>query len=42
VLVKNFDIKPIAATAEEDLEAILGPCWNRSKAECTEAEALEV
>ena len=36
VLVKNFDIKPIAATADEDLETILGPCWNKSKAECTE------
>jgi hydroxylamine reductase len=42
VLVKNFDIKPIAATAEEDLETILGPCWNRSKAECTEAEVATV
>jgi hydroxylamine reductase len=40
VLVKNFDIKPIAATAEEDLETILGPCWNRSKADCTEAETV--
>ncbi len=42
VLVKNFDIKPIAATADEDLETILGPCWNRTKAECTEAEAVPV
>jgi hydroxylamine reductase len=42
VLVKNFDIKPIAATAEEDLETILGPCWNRTKAECTEAEMATV
>jgi hydroxylamine reductase len=41
VLVKNFDIKPIAATAEEDLETILGPCWNKTKAECT-AEAAAV
>jgi hydroxylamine reductase len=41
VLVKNFDIKPIAATAEEDLETILGPCWNRTKAEC-EAETVAV
>jgi len=40
VLVKNFDIKPIAATADEDLETILGPCWNKTKAECTEAEAV--
>jgi hydroxylamine reductase len=40
VLVKNFDIKPIAATAEEDLEMILGSCWNKTKAECTKAEAV--
>ncbi len=40
VLVKNFSIKPIAATPDEDLEAILGPCWNRTKAECTEADAV--
>ena len=40
VLVKNFAIKPIAATAEEDLEAILGPCWNRTKAECAAEEAV--
>ncbi len=37
VLVKNFEIKPIAATAEEDLKAILGPCWDRAKTECVEA-----
>ncbi|MDA8100870.1 MAG: hydroxylamine reductase [Nitrospiraceae bacterium] len=37
VLVKNFDIKPIAATAEEDLEAILGPCWSKTSQECEEA-----
>lgn len=42
VLVKNFDIKPIAATAEEDLEEILGSCWNKTKAECTESEAVTV
>jgi len=40
VLVKNFDIKPIAATAEEDLESILGPCWSKTKAECMEAEEV--
>jgi hydroxylamine reductase len=40
VLVKNFAIKPIAATAEEDLEEILGPCWDRTKAECIEAETV--
>jgi hydroxylamine reductase len=40
VLVKNFDIKPIAATADEDLQAILGPCWNRTKAECTAEEGV--
>ncbi|MDA8156677.1 MAG: hydroxylamine reductase [Actinomycetota bacterium] len=33
VLVKNFDIKPIAATAEEDLKAILGEdCCNGAEA----------
>ncbi len=36
VLVKNFGIKPIAQTPEEDLEEILGPCWSKTKAECTE------
>ncbi len=41
VLVKNFAIKPIAATAEEDLKTILGPCWNKTKAEC-EAESASV
>lgn len=40
VLVKNFSIKPIADTPEQDLEAILGPCWNKTKAECAEAEAV--
>ncbi len=40
VLVKNFAIKPIAETAEEDLAAILGPCWNRTRAECIEAEMV--
>ncbi|MDA8422479.1 MAG: hydroxylamine reductase [Nitrospiraceae bacterium] len=39
VLVKNFNIKPIAATPEADLEEILGPCWSKTKAECVEAEA---
>ncbi len=42
VLVKNFDIKPIAATAEEDLKTILGPCWDKTKVECTETEAATV
>jgi hydroxylamine reductase len=37
VLVKNFSIKPIAETPEEDLETILGPCWSKTKAECVEA-----
>ena len=40
VLVKNFSIKPIAETPEQDLEEILGPCWNRTKAECLAAEAV--
>jgi hydroxylamine reductase len=39
VLVKNFSIRPIAATPEEDLEEILGPCWSRTAVECAEAEA---
>jgi hydroxylamine reductase len=39
VLVKNFAIKPIAATAEEDLKAILGSCWDRTKAECAGSKA---
>ncbi len=38
VLVKNFNIKPIAATPEADLEEILGPCWSKTKAECAEVE----
>ena len=38
VLVKNFNIKPIAATPEADLEEILGPCWSKTKAECVETE----
>jgi hydroxylamine reductase len=42
VLVKNFNIKPIAATAEEDLEEILGSCWNRTKAECLAEETATV
>ncbi len=42
VLVKNFDIKPIADTPEEDLEAILGPCWAKTAAECEEAETALV
>jgi hydroxylamine reductase len=40
VLVKNFSIKPIAETPEQDLEEILGPCWNRTKAECLAAEEV--
>jgi hydroxylamine reductase len=40
VLVKNFDIKPIAETPEEDLEEILGPCWNKTKAQCLEEEEV--
>jgi hydroxylamine reductase len=40
VLVKNFSIKPIAATPEEDLEDILGPCWSRTKAECLAEEEV--
>ena len=42
VLVKNFGIKPIAETAEEDLETILGPCWEKTAAECSEAETTAV
>jgi hydroxylamine reductase len=42
VLVKNFSIRPIAETAEEDLEEILGPCWNRTKTECLAEEAAAV
>jgi hydroxylamine reductase len=42
VLVKNFSIKPIAETPERDLEDILGPCWNRTKAECLETDAVTV
>jgi hydroxylamine reductase len=37
VLVKNFGIRPIAATPEEDLEQILGPCWSKTAAECESA-----
>jgi len=37
VLVKNFNIRPIAATPEEDLEEILGPCWSKTARECEEA-----
>ncbi len=37
VLVKNFDLKPIAAAPEQDLEDILGDCWARSAAECEES-----
>jgi hydroxylamine reductase len=40
VLVKNFSIKPIAETPEEDLNTILGPCWSRTKAECVEANEV--
>jgi hydroxylamine reductase len=42
VLVKNFSIKPIAGTPEEDLEEILGPCWAKTAAECKEAEGAAV
>jgi hydroxylamine reductase len=42
VLVKNFNIKPIAGTPEEDLEEILGPCWAKTAAECKEAEGAAV
>lgn len=34
VLVKTFDIKPIAATPEQDLEDILGDCWSKTVFEC--------
>ncbi len=40
VLVKNFSIKPIAKTPEEDLNTILGPCWSKTKAECIEANEV--
>jgi hydroxylamine reductase len=40
MLVRNFNIKPIAATPEEDLEEILGPCWSMTKAECLAAEEI--
>jgi hydroxylamine reductase len=42
VLVKNFNIKPIAESPEADLEEILGPCWNRTKAECLAEETATV
>ena len=42
VLVKNFNIKPIAGTPEEDLATILGPCWQKTAAECSESEAAAV
>ena len=35
VLVKNFSIKPIAETPEEDLEQILGPNWEKTAEECS-------
>jgi hydroxylamine reductase len=38
VLVKNFGIRLIAETPEEDLADILGPCWAKTKAECPEEE----
>ena len=41
VLVKNFGIKPIAATPEADLEEILGPCWSKTKAECVKANLVD-
>jgi hypothetical protein len=40
MLVRNFNIKPVAATPEEDLEEILGPCWSMTKAECLAAEEI--
>ncbi len=40
VLVKNFNIKPIAENPEADLEEILGPCWSKTKAECLAAEEV--
>ncbi len=40
VLVKNFNIKPIAENPEDDLEEILGPCWSKTKAECLAAEEV--
>jgi hydroxylamine reductase len=42
VLVKNFNIKPIADTPEADLEKILGPCWSKTKAECLAADDVTV
>lgn len=36
VLVKTFDIKPIAAAPEQDLEDILGSCWAKTEKECEE------
>jgi hydroxylamine reductase len=39
VLVKNFGIKPIADKPEEDLQAILGSCWDKTEAECAGATA---
>jgi hydroxylamine reductase len=40
VLVKNFGIRPIAANAEEDLEEILGACWNKTAEECAAEETV--
>jgi hydroxylamine reductase len=40
VLVKNFGIRSIASTPEEDLADILGPCWSKTKAECLESEEV--
>jgi hydroxylamine reductase len=37
VLVKNFDIKPISATPEQDLKDILGECWSTTEKECEES-----
>jgi hydroxylamine reductase len=42
VLVKNFNIKPIAETPEADLEEILGPCWNKTAAECLADDEVPV
>lgn len=37
VLVKNFGIKPIASTPEQDLEDILGDCWSKTERECEQS-----
>ncbi len=40
VLVKNFGIRPIAETPEEDLKTILGDCWDKTASECVESAAV--